>query len=318
MTFRTATSRLMNSFPLLKQGGLTLAGASVALTLSLLSGPALAGDPFRPGNEYNIGPDTEAAFEAFFRDGDYRSARQDIETAIASEGDEPLVRSLAASIAYLDGDYDQMAQQAAMTKSTAAALMDSSPLRGHIYSAVGIFLDGAHLMTTEGVARSTPTALGMLQQVFSHLDEAEKIDKTDPELNLIQGFMDLMLAVNLPFSNPEQTIERLAEYSSPSYLTYRGIALGYRDLGEDAEALVAVNQALQAAPENPELFYLKAQLQRRQQQTADSIASFDKALAYAEQLPPDTARMIYRERCGALGSSPDICGQEAAEFIENL
>ncbi len=318
MMFRTATLRLMNSIPRLKRGGLALIGASTALTLSLLSGPALAGDPFRPGNEYDIGPKTEEAFEAFFKDGDYRSASQAIEVAIEAESDEPLAHSLAASMAYLEGDYEKMARQAALTKSTATALMDSSPLRGHLYSAVGLFLDGAHLMTTEGVARSTPTALGMLQKVFSHLDEAEKIDKTDPELNLIQGFMDLMLAVNLPFSNPEETIDRLAQYSSPSYLTYRGIALGYRDLGQNAEALAAVNQALEAAPENPELFYLKAQLQRRQQQTAASIVSFDRALTYADQLPDDVVRMINRERCGALGDSSDACGMGAAESTENL
>lgn len=318
MTFRTATSRLVDSFPQFKRGCLALVGASTVAALSLLSSPALAGDPFRSGNEYDIGPNTEAAFEAFFKEGNYTLAEAAINQALASESDEPLVHSLAASMAYLEGDLDKMATHAALTKSTAAALFDGSPLRGHLYSAVGIFLDGAHLMTTQGVARSTPTALGMLQQVFSHLDEAEKIDKTDPELNLIQGFMDLMLAVNLPFSNPEESIDRLAQFSSPSYLTYRGIALGYRDLGQISEAIAAVEQALQEAPENPELFYLQAQLQRRQDQTTASLASFDKALNYAPQLPPGIARMIYKERCRTSGGASDTCNTEADTFVENL
>lgn len=323
MTFWAVTSQLINSLPRFswarfKRGGLALAGTSSVVALSLLSSPALAGDPFRPGNDYNIGPDAEAAFEAFFRDGDYIRAQEAIDLALASESDEPLVHSLAASIAYLDGDFDKMALHAELTRSAATALLESSPLRGHLYSAVGIFLDGAHLMSTQGVARSTPTVLGMLQQVFSHLDDAESIDRTDPELNLVQGFMDLMLAVNLPFSNPEESIERLAKYSSPSYLTYRGIALGYRDLGQISDAMTAVNQALQAAPDNPELFYLKAQLQRRQEQTAASVDSFDKALSYANQLPPVIARMIYEERCRALGGAFDTCGTEATDFVANL
>ena len=318
MTFRTATFRLMNSLPRLKRGCLALVGASTVVTLSLFSSPALAGDPFRPGNAYNIGPNTEAAFEAFFKEGDYVRAQEAIDAALASESNEPLVYSLAASMAYLDGDFDKMASYADLTKSKAAALLGSSPLRGNLYSAVGLFLEGAHLMSTQGVARSTPTALGMLQQVFSHLDEAEKIDKTDPELNLVQGFMDLMLAVNLPFSNPEDTIERLSQYGSPNYLTYRGIALGYRDLDRNADAMAAVDRALQAAPENPELFYLKAQLQRRQQQTAASLESFDKALGYAAQLPPDIALSIYKERCRTSGGASEVCSTEAEDFVEGL
>lgn len=308
----------MNSLARLKRGGLALTGASTVMMLSLLSSPALAGDPFRPGNEYNIGSNAEAAFEAFFKEGDYIRAQEAIDLALDSEGDEPLVHGLAASMAYLDGDFDTMALHAELTKSTAAALLESRPLRGHLYSAVGIFLDGAHLMSTQGVARSTPTALGMLQQVFGHLDEAEKIDKTDPELNLVQGFMDLMLAVNLPFSNPEESIERLAQYSSPNYLTYRGIALGYRDLGRISDAMIAVDRALQAAPENPELYYLRAQLQRRQEQTAASVESFDKALTYADQLPPEIARMIYKERCRTLGGASDACVTQATDFVANL
>jgi hypothetical protein len=51
----------------------------------------------------------------------------------------------------------------------------------------------------------------------------KKVDPNDPELNLITGYMDLMLAVNLPFSDPAQAIERLEKYGSP--LTWLIVAL---------------------------------------------------------------------------------------------
>jgi hypothetical protein len=69
-------------------------------------------------------------------------------------------------------------------------------------------------------------ALSKLQKVFQYLDEAKKIDPKDPELNLLTGYMDLMLAVNLPFSDPAQAVEKLEKYAAPSYLAYRGIAVG--------------------------------------------------------------------------------------------
>ena len=312
------TVRALNPFHYIKRGYLKSLGALTAVTLTLASSPVLAGDPFRTTDDYNIGPYTEEAFEAFFKEGNYVDAREALDKALVSEADEPMVHALAASMAYLDEDWETVAAEAALTKSTAKALLDTQPLRGHIYSAVGIFMEGAHMMSTEGVARSTPAALAMLQQVFSHIGEAEKIDSTDPELNLVKGFMDLMLAVNLPFSDPAEAIERLSDYGNPTYLSYRGIALGYRDLGQMTEAMDAVDQALAAAPENPELFYLKAQLHRRQSETNESVAMFEKALEYAEQLPSKLARKIYKEKCRTQGGSHQTCGQEAADFVNDL
>ncbi|MBE9067560.1 hypothetical protein IQ260_12910 [Leptolyngbya cf. ectocarpi LEGE 11479] len=310
------TFRVLNPFT--RRGYLKSIGALTALTLTLVSTPVLAGDPFRSTTDYDIGPHAEAAFEAFFKEGDYVGARKALDLAMSSEADEPLVHGMAASMAYLDEDWETVATEAALTKSTAEALLETDPLRGHLYSAVGIFMEGAHMMSTEGVARSTPAALAMLQQVFSHIGEAEKIDSTDPELNLVKGFMDLMLAVNLPFSDPEEAIERLSEYGNPTYLAYRGIALGYRDLGQMSDAMDAVDKAIEAAPENPELFYLKAQLHRRQQETEDSLVMFDKALEYAAQLPSNLARKIYKEKCRTLGGSHESCGKEASDFVAAL
>lgn len=310
------TFRALNPFT--RRGYLKSIGALTALTLTLVSTPALAGDPFRSTADHDIGPHTEEAFESFFKEGDYVGARKALDLAMSSEADEPLVHGMAAAMAYLDEDWETVATKAALTKSTAEALLETDPLRGHLYSAVGIFMEGAHIMSTEGVARSTPAALAMLQQVFGHIGEAEKIDSADPELNLVKGFMDLMLAVNLPFSDPEEAIERLSEYGSPTYLAYRGIALGYRDLGQMSDAMDAVDKAIEAAPENPELFYLKAQLHRRQQETDDSVAMFDKALTYAAQLPPNLARKIYKEKCRVLGGSRESCGKEASDFVAAL
>lgn len=292
--------------------------AITAVTLTLVSTPAFAGDPFRDNSDHDIGPNTEEAFESFFKTGDYVGARAALELAMESESDDPLVHGMAASMAYLDEDWETVAAEAELTRSTAEALLETDPLRGHLYSAVGIFMEGAHMMSTEGVARSTPAALAMLQQVFGHIGEAEKIDSTDPELNLVKGFMDLMLAVNLPFSDPAEAIERLSEYGNPGYLAYRGIALGYRDLGQFTDAMDAVDEALISAPENPELFYLKAQLHRRQSETDESVAMFEKALEYAEQLPSSLARKIYKEKCRTLGGSHETCGKEATDFVEAL
>lgn len=284
----------------------TLAASTAAIAVGLIT-PAFAADPFRTESPHAIGDQTEAAFIALFKQGDYVEAQTHLDAAKQTEADEPLLHAMLASLAYLDEDWDALERQAALTQSTAQPLISSDPLRGHLYTAVGIFMDGAHMLKQQGIARGTPRALTMLQQVFRHLDQAEAIDPNDPELSLIKGYMDLMLAVNLPFSNPEQAITRLSSYGAPVYLAQRGIALGYRDLGQVDNALTAVDQALQAAPENPELFYLKAQLLRRQGENTLSLALFDQALQYQAQLPARVARRIGWERCKTEGTAAEEC-----------
>lgn len=280
----------------------------LALGLSLsVALPSLAADPFRTTSPHDIGDQTEAAFKAIFKDGDYVSARDYLRQAETTEADEPLVHAMLASMAYLDADWDEVANRAQLTQSKAQDLVAIDPLRGHLYTAVGIFLEGAHVLKTRGVARGTPTALAMLQRVFSELDDAESIDPNDPELNLLKGYMDLMLAVNLPFSNPEEAIARMDQHGSPIYLSQRGIAIGYRDLEQYDEAMSAVNQALGAAPENPELLYLKAQLLARQGNKSESVELFDQALTYAEQLPDPLVQRITWEGCIVEGTPGDEC-----------
>ncbi len=277
--------------------------------------PVFAADPFRVNTStpaHEIGDLTEDAFEAIFRHGDYQGARQILAAAETAESGEPLIHAMLASMAYLDNDFTQVYDRAVKTQTAAAALKASDPLRGHLYTAVGLFLEGAYVLKTEGVAKGTPRALGMLQQVFRELDDAEEINADDPELNLLKGYMDLMLAVNLPFSNPDQAIARMSSYGSPTYLAQRGIAIGYRDLDQPDAALVAVDKAIAAAPNNPELLYLKAQILNRQGNQASSIDYFDQALTYRDQLPPALVIRMTWERCVILPSADtEACSRQA-------
>lgn len=290
-----------------------LLGVGVAL-LPLMP-PAFAGDPFRTSDPHEISDTSEQVFYSMFRDGNYTKAREYLDNADASAHEDPLFHALGAAFAYLDEDWETLKTKALLTKETARALSGSDPLRSNLYEAVGIFLEGAHVLQTEGVARGTPKALGMLQQVFDRMEAAEAIDPSDPELSLLKGYMDLLLAVNLPFANPERAIARLETYGYPTYVAYRGIALGYRDLDRDAEALEAVNVALEAAPENPDLLYLKAQILRRLDRIEESVEYFTRALEYADQLPSKTSRQIAFEHCKATGEDRSVCNERAdAQF----
>ena len=302
---KISTSRVSKFAARLGSGFFAL---SVSLSVAL---PTLAADPFRTSNPHEISTLTETAFEAVFKEGNYVKAREILSQPEAQSSGDPLVQAMQASVAYLDNDFAGVTERARATKQAAIALEAEDPLRSHLYQAVGIFMEGASILKAQGVARGTPMALGMLQQVFNHLDEAEAIDPDDPELNLIKGYMDLMLAVNLPFSNPEEAISRMEQYGSPTYLSQRGIAIGYRDLDRNEEGLAAAEKALSAAPDNPELHYLKGQLLLRLGRQGDSAESFNEALEYKDQLPPEVVKRITFEGCVAEGESGDTCTARA-------
>lgn len=270
--------------------------ATSAIAVTAIAGAGWSADPFRTDAARDIDAGTEAAFEALFEDGDYRAAREALQSADESE---PLSHAMKAAFAYLSEDWDAMAEQATQTRETAEAMIETDPLRGNIYVAAGHFLEGAHAFVTQGAVRGTPVALSKLQRVFNHLDAAEQVDPNDPELNLLRGYMDLMLAVNLPFSDPNDAIARLENYASPAYLAQRGIAVGYRDLGQQDKAMTAVNHALELAPNNPELHYLKAQILVRQNNYPESLQHFATAMEKLNQLPYATARQLAWEYCRA-------------------
>lgn len=285
----------------------------VSLAIIPLTQTAFAGDPFRTEAPHDISDTSEQIFYAMFRDGDYVAAREYLASAGADAEADPLFHALGAALAYLDEDWATLASKAALTQQTATELAGSDDLRSNLYEAVGVFLEGAHILQTEGVAQGTPKALGMLQRVFDRMDAAEAIDPEDPELSLLKGYMDLLLAVNLPFANPEKAISRLETYGYPTYVAYRGIALGYRDLDRDTEALEALDVALGEAPNNPDLLYLKAQLLRRLDRTAESQEYFAQAIEYADQLPAATSRQIAFEQCHITGEDRAVCSARAAE-----
>ncbi|GAX35577.1 Sll0314/Alr1548 family TPR repeat-containing protein [Nodularia sp. NIES-3585] len=276
---------------------------AVAIALNLWVNPSLAGDPFRTQEPRNIGENTEAAFKAVFEQGDYSAADSYLQKAISSEPNEPLAYAMRASLAYANKDFNTLGIYSQKTLAAGQKLIATDELRGNIYTAVGHFFEGATILTRDGTLKGAPQALTRLRQVYQHLDRAEAIAPQDPELNLLKGYMDLMLAVNLPFANPDDAIARLKANAAPKYLADRGIALAYRDLKQYSQALEYVNSALKTTSDNPELYYLKAQILRKQGQTAKSqsliqeaVVNFDKALTKRSQLPADLVRQIERER----------------------
>lgn len=276
------------------QRWVSVLASSAAIALSLWASPSFAGDPFRTSNPHKIDNATEAAFKAIFEQGNYTSAKQHLAKASPNE---PLSYAMKAALAYMEKDWQGLQSNAIRTRETATQLMKTDPLRGNLYVGVGEFMEGAYILSSEGTVRGTPKALNKLQRVFQALNAAEKVAPQDPELNLIQGFMDLMLAVNLPFSNPADAVQRLDKYATPRYLAYRGIALGYRDLNQQDKALQFVDQALKLTPNNPDLYYLKAQVLVRQGKNQESLEFFQKALAKNNQLPSKLRNQIAYESC---------------------
>ncbi len=257
--------------------------------------PAIA-DPFRAEASRQFDPAAEAAFDAMFKAGDYRQAEQLLQNASESE---PITHAMQATLAYLSEDWNALGQEADQTLASAAQLMAQDPLRGHLYTAVGHFMQGGHALSTQDAVSATPLVLNKLRLAFSHFDQAAEIDASDPELNLIRGYVDLLLAVNLPFSSPDEAIEKFSSFGAPPYLVSRGLAIAYRDLNRYDQAIAAVDQALQQTPDNPDLYYLKAQILRLQGDLEPSVQLFNRALRQQAQMPPDLADQIAREMCRA-------------------
>lgn len=283
---------MTNWLPVPKRTVTALASAA-ALVLGLWVTPTFAKDPFRTNNPRPIGDNTEAAFESIFKEGNYKGAKGYLQKAEVSESNEPLAYAMMASLAYTTQDLETLKSYATKTLETAQKLKSSDPLRGNLYMAVGHFLEGTYDFKKDGPVG----ALSKLQKVFQYLDEAKKIDPKDPELNLMTGYMDLMLAVNLPFSNPDQAIEKLEKFAAPPYLAYRGIAVGYRDLKKYPKAIEFVDRALALTPNNPEVLYLKAQILRNQGKNKEAQEFFNRAGTKLEQLPNFSAAQIVYEQC---------------------
>ncbi len=290
-----------------KLANLTKIGFAATLLLSVWVNPSIAADPFRAKEPRKIGDNTEAAFKAVFQQGNYKTAEAYLQQAITREPNEPLAYAMKASLAYVNQDWSTLETYSKKTLEIAQKQISNDPLRGNLYTAVGHFLEGAVIINREGTVKGAPQALSRLQEVYKYLDQAEAVSADDPELNLLRGYMDLMLAVNLPFANPQQAIQKLEKNAAPQYLVDRGIAYAYRDLKQYNQALNYANRALKATGDNPELHYLKAQILRgqgkkdkNQQLIQEAVTNFDKALAKRTQLPAGLVKQIERERRNAV------------------
>lgn len=271
---------------------------SITMVIGLNNNAVLAKDPFRSENPREIGEYTEEAFETIFLMGDYKTVNEDLKLAESEEADEPLAHAMLASLAYTEEDWESIKKYAVKTLESAQVLSETDPVRGNLYLGVGHFLDGAYLFEKEGPLE----AISKLQLVFKYLDRAEESDPNDPELNLIKGYIDLLLAVNLPFSKPEQAIARFESYAAPNYLVERGLAVAYRDLSQYDQALKYVNKALETAPDNPEHYYLKGQILRKIGKKENStkvleeaLENFAQALEKSSQLPDFVLKSLERE-----------------------
>lgn len=281
--------------------GFTFSFSLLSLAMGINS--SLAGDPFRTENQRNIGDKTEAAFKALFEEGNYPESKNYLREANEIDKNDPMISAMRASLAYTEQDWETMNSHAIKTIEVAENIKSNDPLRGNLYLAVGNFLEGAYIFQKEGPV----AAITKLQQVLIYLDAAEKFDAKDPELNLIKGYLNLFLAVKLPFSSAEEAIERLENYAAPKFLVNRGIAIAYRDLKKYDRALEYVELAIESTPLNPELYYLRGQILRQKgekgqkQENLDilnkALKNFDIALEKQKQLPLEAVQKpLARER----------------------
>jgi tetratricopeptide (TPR) repeat protein len=271
----------------------------LTFAFSLNQDSTLAADPFRQSNPRNIGKNTEAAFIAIFKEGNYQNAQKYLNLAEKNETEEPLTFAMYASLAYNNKEWDMVKSYADKTLRSAKSMASKDPLRSNLYMAVGHALEGAYVYNKEGAVGAIPK----LQQIFYYFDEAEKQDPEDPEFNLLKGYLDLLLSANLPFSTPEQAIDRFEKFGAPDYLVDRGLAVAYRDLKQFDKAIQSVDRALKLTPDNPEIYYLKGQILRKQGRIENSspllkqaLEYFDKALVKSDQLTPDVLKTLKRER----------------------
>ncbi len=255
------------------------------------------------GNPVKAGVNIEKAKEAMFRDGDYSKAREYLTAALKTDPNEPLTYAMNTLYPFSSGDFEKVKEYGDKTTQAAEKLVKTNPLRGNLYQGVGLAILSAYEMKREN--GGALGALSKLQKVFEYMDKAKKIDPNNRELNLLKGYMDLLLAVNVPFSDTNQAIEQL-QNAEPKYLAYRGIYIGYRDLKEYDKAIEAIDRAIQLAPNNPELTYYKAQIYairgRAKKNDSDlktSLQLFETAYAKRDRLLLGTIVQILSEHCQA-------------------
>jgi len=281
----------------------SLIAALTAIVLTSGSAlPAGAADPFRSGNaaRSTIGPALQSAFEDFFRNGDYLNAGQKLTKAQQQNPDEPLVYALQAALAYQEGQVDRIVALAQKTRQVAQALEPRDPSRAHLYLGLAQGLEGSSIYLKDGIL-GLPRVLTYVPGMFAEINQARQLSPDDPEINLFVGYIDVLLT---------KFDEALAEFrkAAPMYLSFRGQALAHRDRKDYKMALTMVDRAIEAAPRNPDLYYLKGQILALQGNPTAAISLFDQALELGKQLPEGTRRQILSEKQQRLN---DIAAAEA-------
>ena len=277
--------------------------------------PASSNMVYPIGTAAQQGSAIEKAKAAMFKDGDYVLARQYLEVARKTQPNEPLVYALSTLYSFRAKDLPQTKRYSEQTSKAARGLMKTNPVRGNLYQGVGVAIAAVYDMMGEHPLG----ALNKLSSVFKYMDAAKKLNPNDPELNMVRGYLDLLLAVNVPFADANQAIEQL-EKAEPKYLAYRGIYIGYRDLKEYDKAIEALNKAIELAPNNPEFIYYQAQIlairgvasqPQNDRDLRKSIKLFDDAYQKSDRLLSSTVTQIKSERCQAQSAldrvKPDAC-----------
>jgi tetratricopeptide (TPR) repeat protein len=265
------------------------------LTL-LFAGSGLAADPFRTGkNARPMGTALEKAFEDFFRSGNYLNSSRKLTAAQTENPNEPLVYTLKAALAYLNSQPQQLEALAKKTREVSLALESTDKPRSHLYRGLADGLEGASYYLKDGDA-GLFTAFPKISAMILEIDKARQLAPTDPEINLIVGYINTVEAKLPGRSHKYKEAIGAFQKANPSYLAYRGQALVYRDTKDYSQAQVMVDKALADAPQNPDLLYLKAQILALQKKPAEAVALFDKALSFGKQLPESTKKQIRKER----------------------
>jgi tetratricopeptide (TPR) repeat protein len=190
----------------------TLGTSVTVLFVSLAAIPAWAADPFRAGPAARpIKDQTSAVFEAAFLRGNYTEAKQLLPIALQADRSEPLATTMGAILAFYDDDLVAMNRYALQTEQLGQRLASTDPLRGNLYQAVGKSMQGGFDISKAGAGpiAGAPLALLKLQESLQFLDQAEKVNPNDPELNLLRGFMEWGLSSILGLFDPNQARQRL-------------------------------------------------------------------------------------------------------------
>ncbi|NJM57137.1 MAG: tetratricopeptide repeat protein [Synechococcales cyanobacterium RU_4_20] len=288
--------------------GRSLRAFAAAMLLSVGFGlPSLAADPFRSGAS-PMGAKTGEAFELIFKKSDYKAAQALLKQVETREASEPLMYTLQALLAFNNTDdknWSLISTYADQTETAAKGLSKKgdkpSQLRGNLYLAMADFLDGAYAITQDGPVRGMSAAFGKMRGIYGSMKKARTIDANDPELNLVQGFLDMMMAIYLPLSDSKAAIQKLESVRDTNlkaaYLANWALATGYRTMKDNDQALAAINAGLKDQPNHAEMNYLKAQILAAQGKRAEAQPLFTKALQASATMPDNLVAQIFYEAC---------------------